>query len=133
MRTYVIYLLYWLVLMALAIANGILREGTYGKHIPELRAHQLSTLIGATVFGVAVWLFSRRWPPESAAQALYIGLSWLAMTLCFEFLFGHYVAGHSWSRLLQDYDLLSGRVWPLLLVWVTVLPYIVFRVGGSGT
>ncbi len=132
-RIYLVYLAYWLVLMVLAVGNGVLREGTYGRYISELRAHQVSTLTGAAVFGIAVWLFSKRWLPESTEQAVYIGLTWLAMTLCFEFLFGHYVAGHSWSRLLQDYDLLSGRVWPLLLAWVTALPYIVYRVGGSAT
>ena len=51
------------------------------------------------------------------------------MTLAFEFLFGHYVAGHSWSRLIADYNILEGRVWSLFLVWIAVLPYVVWRLG----
>jgi len=39
-----------------------------------------------------------------------IGLVWLAMTVAFEFLFGDYVAGHSWDRLLHDYNLFAGRL-----------------------
>lgn len=130
MRVYPVYLCFWLVLMVLAVCNGVLREGTFGKYLPELRAHQLSTLLAAGIFGLAVWLFSRRWLAGSAKEAWLIGCTWLAMTLCFEFSFGHYVAGHSWGRLLQDYDLLSGRVWVLLLAWVTALPYLVYKIRG---
>ena len=127
MRSVSIYLLFWIVLVLLAIGNGIIREATYGQHLSELRAHQLSTLIAAVVFGVSVWLLSIYRLPASATQALQIGGIWLALTLCFEFLFGHYVADYSWSRLFQDYNLLSGRLWPLLLAWLTILPYIAYK------
>lgn len=113
--------------MVLAIANGILREATYGEHLTELHAHQLSTLVAAIIFGVSVWLLSRRVSPRSSAQAVLIGIIWLSLTLCFEFIFGRYVAGYPWPRLFQDYDLLSGRVWVLLLVWVTLLPFIAYK------
>ncbi len=128
MREIVVYSLFWPLLMLLAIGNGILREATYGLALPELHAHQLSTVLAIAVFGLAVFALSQYCLPRSAAQASVIGLIWLALTLVFEFLFGHYVAGHSWAELLQDYDLLSGRVWLLLLVWVTCLPYIVYEV-----
>jgi len=49
------------------------------------------------------------------------------MTVCFEFFFGHYVAGHPWSRLFHDYNILDGRIWGLLLVWITVAPYVFYR------
>jgi hypothetical protein len=51
------------------------------------------------------------------------------MTIAFEFGFGHYVAGHSWSRLLADYNLANGRVWSLFLAWIAVLPYLTWRIG----
>ena len=44
MRVILIYLIFWLALMVIAIGNGILREATYGQQLSELRAHQLSTL-----------------------------------------------------------------------------------------
>ena len=43
------------------------------------------------------------------------------MTVAFEFGFGHFVAGHSWQRLLGDYNLLEGRVWLLFLLWILVV------------
>jgi hypothetical protein len=121
------YLLAWLPMVALAIANGLARQSWYGKHLSELRAHQVSTLTGILLLGTYMWLVIRHWRPESGAQAWAVGFLWLAMTVAFEFLFGHFVAGHSWNRLLADYNLLAGRLWALFLLWVTIAPYLFHR------
>jgi hypothetical protein len=123
------YLFFWLLLAVVAIVNGTLRQFVYGRHLPELAAHQLSTVTGILLTGVTVWLLNRFWPIGSARDAWIIGACWLLMTIAFEFGFGHYVAGHSWSRLIADYNILEGRVWSLFLVWIAVLPYVVWRLG----
>ena len=122
------YAVAWTGLAALAIANGALREKGYGPLMAELRSHQLSTLIGIVLFGGYMWWLMTIWKPASPQQALLIGLVWLGMTVLFEFCFGHYVMGHSWHRLLQDYDVLQGRVWVLVLLWTTFGPYILYRI-----
>lgn len=127
MRRVSVYLLFWLVLMLLAIGNGFLREATYGQSLSELHSHQLSTVTAMVTFGIAVFLLSRYLLPKSAGQAMAIGVIWLALTLCFEFFLVHYVLGHSWDRLFQDYNVSLGRVWPFLLVWITCLPYVAYR------
>ena len=121
------YMLVWLLLAMVAIANGIVRQSTYGKIVPELAAHQISTVTAILASGLVVWFVNRVWPIESASQALLIGACWLVMTVVFEFGFGHYVAGHSWARLVADYNLVAGRVWSLFLIWVTVMPYVIFK------
>jgi hypothetical protein len=52
---------------------------------------------------------------------------WLGMTVAFEFLFGHYVAKRAWNELRRDYNLFAGRVWLVILVWVTIAPYVFYR------
>jgi hypothetical protein len=52
---------------------------------------------------------------------------WLGLTVAFEFLFGHFARGLSWKELLHDYDILSGRLWVLVLLWITVAPYLCYR------
>lgn len=121
------YLLAWIPMVLIAIANGVLRQATYGKALSELHAHQLSTLMAAVLLGLYMRAVIRRWQPASARQALAIGLVWLGLTVAFEMWFGHFVAGHSWPRLLQDYDLPGGRVWSLLLLWVALAPYVFWR------
>ncbi|WP_273437239.1 hypothetical protein [Sedimenticola selenatireducens] len=123
------HIFFWFVLMLVAIGNGLLREATYGKRVTELAAHQISTLTGILFTGLAVWVFSRIWPLKSLTHVWMVGLSWLLLTLIFEFSFGHYVAGHSWARLLQDYNLLAGRVWVVFLLWVAIMPYIFYKTG----
>ena len=124
------YVLAWFPMVAIAIINGMLRQTWYGKHLGELQAHQVSTLTAVILFGIYIGFVVRVWRPESATQAIAVGLLWLAMTVAFEFLFGHYVAGHSWDRLLHDYDLFAGRVWVVVLLWVTVAPCLFFRLRG---
>jgi hypothetical protein len=121
------YFSVWVLLAVVAVANGTIRQFTYGRIVAELTAHQISTVTAILFSGLVVWAANRLWPIQSVSQAWKIGLSWLIMTLCFEFGFGHYVAGHSWARLLADYDLLDGRIWPLFLLWITILPALISR------
>ena len=128
MKLLVIYATAWLGLVVLAILNGLAREKTYGRVMDELSAHQLSTLTGLFLFGAYTWILTDIYRIQSAVQALIIGGMWVIMTILFEFVFGHYVIGHSWQRLLHDYNLLQGRVWLLVLVWTALAPYLFFRI-----
>jgi hypothetical protein len=123
------YVLAWVPMVVIAIVNGVLRESTYGKRLSELRAHQVSTLAGLVLFTIYIGVVTAIWPLDSPGQALTVGCTWLILTLAFEFLFGRYVAGHSWGRLFQDYNLLAGRVWVLIPIWVAVAPYVFHSLG----
>jgi hypothetical protein len=117
----------WIPMVAIAIGNGVLRDKGYGKRMTELRAHQLSTLIGIVLLGIYIGFVMRLWPPASGGHAIRIGLVWVALTMAFEFGFGRYVAGYSWRRLGQDYNIFEGRVWPAILIWVASAPYLFYR------
>lgn len=121
------YSLLWFALAIIAIANGVLREQTYGKVLSDLSAHQLSTLTGVIFSGLFVYYIHRTWPIESSGQAWTIGVIWLVATIIFEFGFGHYIVGHSWGHLLNDYNIFQGRVWSLFLVWVLIMPVLIHK------
>ena len=124
------YTIAWLGLVVLGILNGTIRNIVYSKVLGELFAHQVSTVILIVLIGLYTWVISGWWKMQSAGQAIAIGLVWLALTVVFEFLFGHYVVGHPWSRLLHDYDIRQGRVWVLVLIWTAVVPYVMYRFRG---
>lgn len=126
------YLAAWFVLLVVAMINGVLRESTYGKYVSELSAHQISCVTGILLFAVVIHQYVRRWPPASAREAWRIGLFWMVLTVAFEFLFFHYVGGHSWEVLLANYDMSAGRLWPLILLWVAVAPYVFYRLSRRG-
>ena len=120
------YTLAWFPLVILAILNGALREKGYRRFMSELRAHQLSTLIGIVLVGIYVWIMELLWPLESSQQAFQIGGIWLVLTILFEFGFGHYVMGHPWEKLFHDYNIFTGRVWLLFVIWTAISPLVIF-------
>jgi len=116
------YCLAWPGMMLLAITNGGLRDLLYQSRLGELAAHQLSTVLLLLLLAGYFRMLAIRWPLSSASQAWTVGVAWLVLTLSFEFGFGHYIAGHSWNRLWAEYNLLAGRVWLLIPLWVLVGP-----------
>ncbi len=126
MRRYVVA---WFGLLGIAVVNGALREAAYARAMEELAAHQLSTLIGSVLIGVAIWFIVRRWPPASSREALAIGLLWMVMTIAFEFFMGLVLASRPLSKVLGAYDVLAGRVWIFFLLWIAVAPLLFYRLG----
>jgi len=122
------YGLAWVGMLAIAIANGALRQATFGKILPDLRAHQLSTLLGSILVGACMWVVLRHWPPASRREALAIGLLWVALTVTFECFMGLVLLQRPLARVLADYNVVGGRVWVLFLLWLTVAPWLFFRV-----
>ena len=118
----------WLVMLAVAIANGAAREAWLTPRLGDTLARALSTLSGcallATVALCFVLLRGRTTIPEAMWQT---GVYWVVLVLAFEFLFGHYVAGHSWHYLLADYNLLQGRIWILVPLTVLLAPWVWLR------
>lgn len=113
--------------MFIGILNGALRVMTYQKHMPEIRAHQLSCFTGIFFIGLAIYFIDRVWPMESSGQALLIGLIWTVLTILFEFGFGHYVMKHPWEKLVHDYRIDRGRLWVLVLFWILLVPQVVYH------
>lgn len=128
MKNIFIYALAWFGMVITAIVNGAIRGKYYGKLMPEPAAHQLSTLIAIILFGFYIYAVTGIFEIQSSKQAFIIGGMWLIMTVIFEFIFGHYVAGHTWHDLLMDYNILSGRVWILVLIWTFTAPYLFYRI-----
>ncbi len=131
MKTIYKHILLWFAFPFVAIINGILREATYKKLVGDLPAHQISTAIGIILFGIIFYLIFKKWKIESAKQAIFVGLIWLGLTILFEFGFGHYIMGNPWEKLLHDYTLAEGRVWSLFLLWITIAPYVFYKIFNS--
>lgn len=116
----------WLLFMFLAIGNAILREGVYSSFLDELRAHQLSTFTLMTLFIIGTYLvFCFTQINLTDQQAFLMGSIWLILTICFEFLAGHYAFGNSWDKLLADYNILKGRIWILIPLTTLIAPYLI--------
>jgi hypothetical protein len=113
-------------LAIVAVINGVVRETVFVSALGEQTAHVLSTaiLVAAVVAGASLFV-SRYARTAARATLLGIGAGWVALTVGFEFVFGHYVDGKSWAVLLADYDLLAGRVWIAVPLALLLAPAVV--------
>jgi hypothetical protein len=117
----------WAGILVLAILNGGLREGVITPAWGPTTGHVLSTLllIGAIL---AVTVLTIRWiGPGSTIRAVWLGFLWMGLTLAFEFLAGRYVFGATWESLLADYNMLAGRIWPLVPLTMLFAPVLMYR------
>jgi hypothetical protein len=118
-------LVIWFVILLFASVNGALREGVIVPAVGDIAGRAISTLLLSALVVAITWLTIGWIHPRSASDAWVVGVVWVAMTLAFEFLAGHYLFGNPWSRLLEDYDIVGGRIWVLALATTAVAPRVV--------
>lgn len=127
-------LVVWLLLAVLAVSAGAAREALLTPRMGAQAAHVAGTWVVVAAFFVAIGLSVRWIVPDLATSRLWlVGGLWMVLTVAFEFGFGHYVAGHPWSRLFRDYDVLAGRIWILVLLTVLVAPVWLGRLRAGGS
>jgi hypothetical protein len=122
--------LVWFVLLIIASINGGIREAIIIPATGDTAGRAISTLMLSAAIFVLCWLTIRWIAPASTADALTVGGIWVAMTLAFEFLAGHYLFGHPWSRLLEDYNVARGRIWILVLIVTAFAPWVTASMRG---
>ncbi len=118
-------ILFWLPMILLAFANAAIRQVVLVKHFNELEAHQLSTFTLTLLCGIYIAIIFPYLAIESISSAFFTGLLWMLLTIIFECTLAR-ITGHSWSNLLQNYNLLAGRIWPLFLLALLLLPIVWF-------
>lgn len=120
----------WLVILVLAILNGLLRERLL---VPVLGACAglvgSGVMLGVGIFLVA-WLAAPGYGALSAAQWLRVGLFWLLLTLAFEIGFGYLVLHRTWADLLGAYIFRGCNLWPAVLVTTFLSPGLAARLRG---
>jgi hypothetical protein len=106
----------WFILAVSAILVATFRIGVLLPLFGEQTAHQLGTVLFLIVQFVIIYFFIKKIKIKETKTLLGIGVFWVVITIIFEFVFGHYVMGHSWQKLFADYNLLNGRLWVLVLI-----------------
>jgi hypothetical protein len=115
----------WLLLLVIAVGAGTLRAKLLQPRVGERAAHQLGTLAVVALFAGVIW-WTVGWidPGLDPGRLAALGLGWAVATVVFEFGFGRWVAGASWSELVADYNVLRGRLWMLVLLTLLIAPYL---------
>ncbi|WP_120512958.1 hypothetical protein [Photobacterium salinisoli] len=122
-------LVIWVGILALAVANGVLRESVLVPRFGMPVALVLSgLLLSVLIIGVAY--FTLPWLHISRPLVLFtVGAGWLVLTLVFEFSFGLW-QGKLLSELLEAYTFKGGNIWPVVLATTFFAPYIAAKLRG---
>ncbi len=125
-RSLLLVLGMWFIFVIAAILNGTFRVAFITPRVGEYAGHVISTVIFMCVLLIGTYFFLGYLDADLARNdLLLIGAFWLVMTAGFEFVFGHYVIGHPWEKLLEDYNIFKGRVWVLVLLTTFLAPWLV--------
>jgi len=118
----------WFVLVIAAIFNGTFRVAVLSPNLNEQLSHILSTVMLIVIIFIITGIFVSKLKKVTKNELWITGLIWVAATLIFEFIFGHYVMGHSWEKLIADYNFLKGRFFLLIIISTLVSPYIAGKI-----
>ena len=118
----------WLVILILAMLNGLLREAVLLPNLSKPVAFVLSGLLLSSVIVIVAVALAPWLKLSSASRSLYVGFLWLCLTLIFEFGFGLFVQSRSWAEMREAYTFKDGNIWPLVLVVTFFAPLVAARV-----
>ena len=120
----------WLAIVVVAILNGVFREKILTPTVGANISLPLSgILLSAMTFLVTLTFISFIGSFESKVY-IFIGIFWVALTLSFEFLFGHYVVGKSWKEIIQVFNILKGDLFIVVLFISAISPWAAAKLRG---
>jgi hypothetical protein len=109
-------------MLVVASVNGAIREALFIPRMGQLIGRAVSTLSLCGVIALLTYITIAWIRPRCRRETWFVGGLWVALTLGFEFLAGHFLFGNPWNQLLEDYNVLSGRIWVLVLVTIAIAP-----------
>ncbi len=120
----------WLLLVAVAIGNGVFRDTVLSRMSSPALALPLSGVILALLILLVAFLSVPLVASRRARVYWSIGLLWVSLTLAFEFLFGHYAAGKPWKEIWQVFNVAHGNLFLLVLLVTGLAPRLAARARG---
>ena len=119
----------WVVILLLAMANGLFREAVLIPNLGVVSSLLLSGFLLCGLVFLATLLFLPWLGTRVPAHLLTIGLGWLLLTLVFEFSFG-LLAGKALPELLDAYTFKDGNLWPVVLTVIVFSPWLTAKLRG---
>ena len=122
MKVVVKSLFVWLMIIPLAVINGLVRDCV----IQPLLGRYALPLSGIALCGLVLaltWLCIPRLGVSRSGQVVGMGLAWAGLAVIFEALLG-LVMGETLAEVLAAYDMTSGNLWLLVVLCVGCAPWV---------
>lgn len=119
------FLVVWLCMAIAMTANGVLREVALKRFFSSPIADVMSALSGilliAAITRVGFWPLNSS---STTASQVFASVFLVVLTVAFECALGRLVDHKSWSQLAAHYALWNGELWPLVLTFVALTPFL---------
>jgi hypothetical protein len=120
----------WLIMVVMAIVNGVFREKVLLLNFGQNLALPLSGAMLSFFIFLIAYLAAPYFGKNDGNTFIFIGLQWVFMTLLFEFLFGYYVSGKSWQEIFQVFNIFKGNLFIFALVISLCSPFFAAKLRG---
>jgi hypothetical protein len=120
-------ILIWLSIIPLAILNGGIREAFLTPCLGESYAQPISGIILLLLLFIISFIFIPRIGKGVQKTYWKIGVLWVALTVVFETIFG-LAMGDSFSELLRAYDISTGNLWLIIVIFTGIVPWLVAKI-----
>jgi hypothetical protein len=114
----------WLVMAVAMTANGITRELVFKRMMNPGSADALSAILGVALIAVITYVGFRTIGSVTVGQLLALSATLVVTTVLFETALGRGVDHKSWSDMIAHYNVLRGELWPFVLAWLAVTPFV---------
>ncbi len=114
----------WLLIIAAETIHGIARRLFLEPLVGDLRARQISVLIGSLIILAITFVFVRWLKGSRTLHFILTGVMWVTLTVGFEVLLGRFLMGLSWESIAADYNIMSGSLMLFGLLILLFAPYI---------
>lgn len=125
-------ILFWFVLLIIALINATIRELTYKPLLEPyigIWAHQISSITAILFFFIAIFFFIRNSKENfSKKQLITMSSIWILLTILFETLMNFFWRKISLIQTLQTYYFWNGETWIFVLISLVISPLIVRRI-----
>jgi hypothetical protein len=114
----------WLFVAIAASMNGMFRSLFLTPRLGEHTSHVLSVCVLIIVVLLSSSVLVNRLIRDYHNSDLFlIGSLWAALTVSVDCVFEHYALDIPWRSILSDYNLVSGRIWILVLATELIGPW----------
>ncbi len=117
-------ILIWICIIPLAILNAGLRQKIFTPLLGHGCSLPLSGLTLALLIFIVTLILIPRLGSGTSMTYWKIGLFWVLLTVLFETGLG-FLMGNPLSEILNTYDISSGNLWLLVVIFIGFIPRIV--------
>lgn len=113
-------------MVVIAIANGVFSQFVLSRFMSDYGAHLYRVGFAIAVISIFAYFFVKRFSGTDLPwyAPAFGGLQWVVSSLVFEFIFGHYVFGMPWEKIVSEYRIYEGRLWSLVIASEFIAPFV---------